>query len=254
MQSTDSGDLQQLWGEGAVRAFISHTHAHRVMARGLKDALTDCRVASFVAHEDIVPLAEWQDEILKALRSMDVLIALISEDFHKSEWTDQEIGAALGRNLPILPIRIGADPRGFISRYQGMDGQSKRKFNPRGRNPGKHEPLALDIMEKLVAVEKTRFFTVDAIVESVRSAHSFHRANRLSNIIPRPSDFSDIQGSQLIEAYNANYNANGAWDMQNRMLKWANDYLPFGEYELVEGQDGGKILKEKTYVGDLPFK
>lgn len=254
MQQDATEDLERLWGEGQIRAFISHTHAHKEMAQGLQEALADSHVASFVAHEDITPLSDWQDEILKALRSMNVLVALLSEDFHESEWTDQEVGAALGRDLPILPIRMGADPLGFIRRYQGMSGKSKRSVNGRRGNPDRHELLSLDILERLVADYRTRTSAVDAIIESVGSASSFHRANRLSDILPDPGYFSDAQGSRLIGAYNDNYQANGAWELQSRMLEWANQYLPFSEYELVVSEDGGEILREKVYVGDIPFE
>ena len=38
--------------------------------------------------------------------SMDVLLALITKDFDKSNWTAQEIGFVLGRNVPVVQLKM----------------------------------------------------------------------------------------------------------------------------------------------------
>ena len=86
-------------------------------------------ISCFVAHSDIEPTRTWQKEIEKALFSMDVLIALMTEDFSDSNWTDQEIGVAIGRNVLILPIRMGADPYGFIGKYQAISFKKEMNFD-----------------------------------------------------------------------------------------------------------------------------
>ena len=75
----------------------------------MKNELANYGIASFVAHKDIEPMWEWELEIRRALFSMDFLIALLTEEFSNSNWTDQEIGVAYGRRIPIIPIRIGKD-------------------------------------------------------------------------------------------------------------------------------------------------
>ena len=112
--------LARLWGPGAVRVFVSHTAEHKEAATSLKKWLAQYGIASFVAHEDIGPMKEWEDEIWKALASMDILAALLTEDFSQSKWTDQEIGFAVGCKVPVIPIRMGKDPYGFMGRYQAI--------------------------------------------------------------------------------------------------------------------------------------
>jgi len=70
-------------------------------------------VSCFVAHLSIRPTREWQDEIERALFSMDALIALLTKDFQKSNWTDQEISIALGRKVPVIPLKIDKKPLWF---------------------------------------------------------------------------------------------------------------------------------------------
>jgi hypothetical protein len=79
-------------------------------------------VSAFVAHDDIEPTKEWQAEIERALFSMDALVALLSEDFYGSRWTEQEVGVAIGRGVPVIPIRLGSDPHGLMGKYQALGG------------------------------------------------------------------------------------------------------------------------------------
>jgi hypothetical protein len=60
----------------------------------LKEELGRFGVSAFVAHEDILATRKWQNEIENAHRSMDAFAALMTDDFHDSDWTDQEAGFA----------------------------------------------------------------------------------------------------------------------------------------------------------------
>jgi len=125
LPSVPSGALTRIWGDGKVRVFLSHRDKFKKEASELKDALTRCGVASFVAHEDIHPTEEWLLEIERALFSMDALVALLTDDFHESEWTDQEVGVAIGRRSPVIAIRLGkVDPYGMMGKSQGLNGCS----------------------------------------------------------------------------------------------------------------------------------
>ena len=115
----------KFWQTNHFRLFISHLVAHKVKMSQLQGVLKSYGISSFVAHEDIEPTKEWQDEIEKALFSMDALTAILTPDFNKSKWTDQEVGAAIGRDILIIPVRKGLDPYGFIGKYQGLQGSGK---------------------------------------------------------------------------------------------------------------------------------
>ncbi len=126
--SEDTGAFDQLWGEGLLRVFISHKAEDKVLAKNIKGSFRVYGIASFVAHEDIVPMHEWQTEIERALFSMDLLVALLTEKFSESNWTDQEIGVAIGREVPVIPVRMGKDPYGFIGKYQAIRGTNASKI------------------------------------------------------------------------------------------------------------------------------
>jgi TIR domain len=107
------------WAAGAFRLFVSHTSEHKQRAANLAGALDRYGVDAFVAHDDIEPTREWQQEIDGALRSCDALCAILTPDFVASLWCDQEIGFAVALHKPIVALRVGADPHGFIGKYQG---------------------------------------------------------------------------------------------------------------------------------------
>ena len=64
-------------------------------------------------------------QIETALATCDALVALLLENFHASNWTDQEIGFAMGRGVPVYSVRFGQDPYGFIGRFQTFNGNQK---------------------------------------------------------------------------------------------------------------------------------
>src|SRR5437016_12031656 len=110
----------RIWGPDGYRVFLSHRVAVKAAAAKLKDRLRPFGISAFVAHRDIHPTKEWQNEIENALRSMDAFVAIRTKKFHESSWTDQEVGYALCRDVPIIALLLGATPYGFIGKFQAL--------------------------------------------------------------------------------------------------------------------------------------
>jgi hypothetical protein len=110
------------WREGTYRVFVSHTMAHKGPAEGLRRWNEPIGVECFVAHSSILATRRWRDDIEAALRTCDAFVALVTEDFIRSEWCDQEAGMAFALRKLIIPIRMGADPHGFIGERQSLTG------------------------------------------------------------------------------------------------------------------------------------
>jgi hypothetical protein len=60
----------------------------------------------------------WQDEVERALFTMDALFAVHTPGFSKSVWSQQEIGFALGRGVKVISFKMGENPTGFISKHR----------------------------------------------------------------------------------------------------------------------------------------
>jgi len=116
--------LTTFWEQGYFKLFISHLAKYKKQASNLQKELKNYGIDCFVAHEDIKPSKQWQDEIENALGTMDALTAILRDGFKESNWCDQEIGFAVGTNKLIIPIRQGIDPYGFIGKYQAIQGKN----------------------------------------------------------------------------------------------------------------------------------
>lgn len=136
----------QIWAEDwPLRAFISHLSTEKQKATRLRDALSDYGISGFVAHEDIEPTQDWQVQIERALQNMEVFISMHTVDYSKSVWTQQEIGFAVARGIKVIALRMGEDPKGFISKHQAIS-----------RGAKKAEDIAAEIDVLLEKDERTR--------------------------------------------------------------------------------------------------
>jgi hypothetical protein len=114
------GNEADLWA-GSVRIFVSHLAERRVEVGQLTRVLRAIGFACFVAHDAIKPSRAWLREIERALRSCDILVAYVTPGFSESDWTDQEVGWALGRELVVIPVSVdGEMPSGFLGTYQAV--------------------------------------------------------------------------------------------------------------------------------------
>lgn len=122
----DSFDaIPNFWKPGYFKLFLSHISSYKVKASALKLSLEKYCISWFVAHEDIEPTKDWEYEIEKWLFTMDALCALLIEGFDTSNWTDQEVGAAIGQKKLVIPIIRDLNPYGFIWKYQGFRAKQK---------------------------------------------------------------------------------------------------------------------------------
>lgn len=160
------------WHDGYFKLFISHLASDKSNAQILKDRLERYGISGFVAHSDIEPTKEWQIEIEMALRTCDSLVALMIPGFHDSKWTDQEIGLALGKDLLIIPVRMGQDPYGFIGKFQAITFTN-------------HTVLAEDIFNSLLKNEKTSKKMAFAVMYKFENSQSFSEAKTNLNYVEK---------------------------------------------------------------------
>lgn len=178
--------ISRVWGTDGYRIFLSHKNEVKKKAAELKEALQLFGIAGFVAHEDIQPTKQWQTEIENALFSMDAFVCLMTEGFHESDWTDQEVGVAFGRGVPIVSAKLGRDPYGFIGKFQALSCS--------------WDTAAKEITKILINHEKL----LNAYVKAVENCSCYDDGNTLSEILPHIRRLSLHQTDQLITAYNEN--------------------------------------------------
>jgi hypothetical protein len=107
-------------GTASLKAFISYSTDDKNVGAGIKAALDDLGIESFLAHNDLRVSEEWRNRISQELEECEVFIPLLSKSFSQSKWCDQETGTIIHRkSVLIIPLSIdGTVPYGFISHIQ----------------------------------------------------------------------------------------------------------------------------------------
>lgn len=192
----------RFWSDGQFRLFVSHLAVFKQDAGLLRDELERYGVASFVAHTDIEPTSEWQNDIELALATADAMVALLHPNFHQSNWTDQEIGHAMGRDLLVVAVRLGQDPYGFIGRFQAVSGI--------GRSA---KLLAKDLAEILVRHKKSGQRMTEALVARVETASAFVDTLSAVPVLQQSPWGSPELAARCEVAVLNNSQVSGAWGM-----------------------------------------
>ncbi len=200
----DPGD--RLWETAMFRLFLSHIAEHRAAVATLKINLRTYGISAFVAHEDIEPNLPWQDEIELALRSMDAMAALLTEHFHESKWTDQEIGVALGRGVLIVPVRLPLTPYGFIARTQALPG-----------NLEKTPQLAERLVDVLLAQPRTSQRMRGALLTGLELAGSFAAAKAVAAKVVSLVPFAPDEVARIEHALDTNGQVSDAFGVPERL-------------------------------------
>jgi TIR domain len=185
--------IKRIWMENSYRVFLSHKAEVKRETSQVKDRLALFGFSCFVAHEDIHPTTQWQDEIENALATMDAFVALMTDKFHESAWTDQEVGYAFARGIPIVAVRLGLDPYGFIGKFQGL--------------ASRWENAAIDLAKILIKQERALSYYIHAL----KDCPSFEIGNVLSAILSSINSVSREQADLMVDAFNASYELRGSF-------------------------------------------
>lgn len=226
------------WKPNTLRAFISHRDTNKVYAHSMASILEGYGVSSFVAHDAIEPDKEWLLEILKALQTMDFMVALLSDDFYDSPWTNQEVGYALGKAVPVIVVKIGAiDPRGFMSPRQAIKSSPKQLFTT--------GPADFDFMQRHFG-NSGRIRS--ALLESFCDSGSFNDATQRFEVLSKLSSYTKANAERIIKAFEENTQIGNCWFLkrEDRLTGFLSS-LTGATYEIK----GSRIVKIPKRTEDL---
>ena len=197
----------RIWDKDFFRVFLSHKAEVKMETSGLKDKLKLYGVSCFVAHEDIHPTKEWQNEIENALHTMDSFVALLTDGFHESLWTDQEVGFAFGRGVPIISVKLGKDPYGFIGKFQALSCT--------------WETAPTEIAKILIKKEPM----LNAYINAVQNCQGYDSGNKLSELLPFIDRFSDNHIEKSVKAFNENSQVRDSYGFNGKNSSYYGDGL-----------------------------
>ncbi|MDO8270433.1 MAG: toll/interleukin-1 receptor domain-containing protein [Gammaproteobacteria bacterium] len=188
-------DLLPIWRQGHIRLFVSHRDEFKASANLLAAELEEYGISSFVAHDTIQPMTSWKGEIIKGLETMEIMLAFITDNFQDSVWTNQEIGFALGRNIPVVSLKLQSDdPTGFIGERQALKGKLEDVVSS---IPELYKLLA----ENLGHQSRLQSGLITAFVSSRSYPETQQRFDRMKKVVKKLSD-ADL--SVVVDGFRSN--------------------------------------------------
>lgn len=189
-QNENEDELRNIWGVNSndkYKLFISHKHTIQKECGNIKNEFEKFGISCFVAHIDALPTEEWQKNIENALNTCDGLIAILTKDFYDSDWTMQEIGWALGRQIDVISISFEENPKGFIGKYQSI-----KNVN------------SLDDYKKMLANLTINEKIFDKVINSLTTFADYNDINLVYDILNSRSSLNNNEAKKLIVLFNNN--------------------------------------------------
>jgi len=233
------------WKPGQIRLFITHRDEDKAGANLLADALSTYGISSFVAHDTIKPMKEWRREILKGLETMEMMLVYLTDKFAESIWTQQEVGYALGKGIPVISLKLqGKDPPGFIDNVQAQRGSID---DPAGAAVAIYRLIS----EELGAKERLNDGLVAAFVASEDYNQARYRFDRMASNVEK---LTNAQLESVIKGYRDNPALNEAFYLKNQYNRLAN-YLrrSTGDVYTLNGKDIEGPQRSTDLDDDVPF-
>ena len=193
-----------------IKVFLSYHHSVRKIAGRMKGYLSALGMDVFLAHEDLEPSDEWQEEILKKLRECDVFIPLLTKNFHSSLWTDQETGIAVARNKLIVPVKFSVVPYGFIGKFQALKARKEL------------DDTCWRIVQKVASKPAFRKGMRDGVIKAFLESRSFEESARRAKMLVKFEPFSVTQLNRIVEGGARNtqiYGGRAARDFVRKLIK-----------------------------------
>ena len=169
-----------------LNAFLSYSTHDRHSAAILKQHLERAQISVFMAHDDIEVSEEWRIRLLKELRSSNIFICLLSQNYQNSIWCMQESGiAAYRKGLVVVPLTLDETmPPGFLSSFQTI----------------RFDPEDVQLFPLGAAMLKADFPAgVEFLLNELRTSKGFRAGeSNLKAILPHVPAMDDMQRAKLL--------------------------------------------------------
>jgi len=230
-----------------LRVFVSYSHEDGRLASALKSRLERFGLNVFLAHVDIKPSLEWQEEILRTLKRSDIFIPLLTENFVLSEWTDQETGIAVSEQKYIIPLSTNVIPYGFIAKYQKLD----------------FKPIVMlgdwidcdqgckDIINVIISIEEFKEQIKEGLISSFVKSGTFREAGEISDFLGGFDNFSAEQIREIIRGIATNRQINDSDSAKPFVKKFLSNY---NQYVDASRKERIKQILERLSLNEIHQK
>lgn len=199
-----------------IRVFVSYSSEDKRLAGYLKSYLENYGLSVFLAHEDIQPTVEWEDEILHNLDGCDVFIPLLTDNFSRSKWTDQESGIALAKNKVIIPLRVSTPPYGFIGKWQALKLDTSNWIT--------FEKSCVDILDVIKEKKHLKESLADCLIKSLQNVPNFSAAEKILDILEKLEPFTKNQINEIFRVAVNDSQVRLCYKGKAKLSEWSSNY------------------------------
>ncbi len=192
-----------------LKAFLSYSNLDKELAGQIKQALEDYGIEVFLAHEDIEPSDEWVETIKVELRACNIFLPILTDNFHKSNWTAQETGIAFTHNKLIIPLKVTKDPYGFISKFQALP------IDTTTIKPSCHK-----LVKTFVSKLEVGDLIIDALIRRFGGSGSFRNAAQNTELLTPYENYALSQVIDIIRYTIANSQINQSSGARKNLSKF----------------------------------
>lgn len=101
-----------------AKIFISYSSEDSIVVTDLYNKLQEKSVDCWLAPENIKPGQEWEEKIVEAIESCQIMICVVSVNSNKSDHVKREVSLAAEKKMMIIPVLISSvKPEGGIKYY-----------------------------------------------------------------------------------------------------------------------------------------
>jgi hypothetical protein len=165
-----------------ITAFIGYSNKDRILAGKLKDAFKELGINSFLAHEKDHVGEQWRKSILDALDACRVYIPMVTGNFLKSPFAQQEAGYIYGQKTKkIIPLMFGSQkiPPALLETIQG------HKITGTQLTKERLGSILLKVEPSLV---------INFYIESLDVSQDFRKSEEIMETLePHYKDFTTVQ-------------------------------------------------------------
>ena len=195
-----------------LKAFLSYFTRDKELAGQIKHALEEYGIEAFLAHEDIEPPAKWIETIKAELKACHIFLPILTDNFHKSYWTDQETGIAFNRDKLIIPLKITKDPYGFISQFQALP-----------IDTGTIKPSCHKLLKIIVSNPRLGDLLIDDLITRFGKSGSWSVAAENTELLVSYQDYTLPQIVDIIEYTIANSQINRSFNAREKIREFIHE-------------------------------
>ncbi len=200
-----------------ISVFISYSSEEKAVAGRLKRYLQEyCGYNVFIAHEDIQPSSEWEREIMETLRQVDYFIPLLSNNFKTSDFTDQEVGAAICMNKKIIPVKLErVNPYGFMRKYHAFQLRQRSERNGESSDNLLQIATQVALLSEYYSEGDLNLRRMNSAAFALRNSRSFDMSNIVIKIICSMKGLESDHIEYIRDSISANFQVKYAFGLKD---------------------------------------